>query len=595
MDNTGRTAPKNGEFNATHGRHGSINPLAFLLLTLAPIAVILHSFYTWLPADHYLVALPLIALLWLRTAVSTSAKKLLFGKSKGRRNFAGRIDEEQLDYLREHINDEDDRMSAAHIRQFALSVLATQTIRRRVTDEYSAGRRTLTKKVVLELDHRVLTRPDNSARQRRRPDTSRDIVVAMTLPHKGALYDQLEITDGEGKILPSLSHLEYRMLATRTLRVLLRAALHGGRMTEQARRAESLALREIIRFAGVERMQGESRSNFAVRVADLKARKNAAYDAIREIKGADPRYLDLAIEFTAKLAGNYAIVVLAPAAELQRSVIVYTREIIPDLQVARFTTLDGVRERIRMYLGTRPNSLVVSARNAVSCQSYHLVVKSSPDLFLGDFDTSSIRTSAHRGDSGKRLAPYWRVRGRRGQDYFHMYTRALESNEGRRLNVRLNFFEVPPGSIGRAALAALAICLVTMTIGLLVVTGRGLEAVDTPIVSFLLAVPGIAAAWMGFETRNDQLFEGTVVSRLSLVVTFALSFAAAVLLMAQKTGLVPVSPMRIFVFVRTDPYWSALGVVALIHLATVMSIWWLRNRVYRTLTTRPVGDSAVFA
>lgn len=546
--------------------------LRFLFLAFAPAVPLLEVVRDHLPTDHYWTLVALTTLIWLRVAVSTAAWKLNFGHSKGRRDFRGQIDEEHLDHLRDHINDDHNEMQPEHVRQFALGVLAPQAIRRRLTDEYTPGRRTLTKKVVLELDQRMLTHE---------ADQEGSVVVTLTLPAKGALYDQMEVVDDDGRLLSRLSHFEYRLLAARALRALLLAALHGESMTPTALEAESLALREIIRFTDIAKDK---------RKEQLKAVRNAMF----RIAGADPSYLKLAIEFTAKLSGNYAIAVLAPRCISGRSVVVYTREVIPDLRSAPLTTLDGQVERFRMYLGTRPNSLVVSARNAVSCQSYHLSVKSNPDLFLADFDTEPVRTRAQHGPYAK-LEPYWRVRGRRGQDYFHMYTRALHSEEQDKLTVRLNFFEVPPGSIGRSSLASLAIAMVVLTICVLSGTDGGHQnPVDNQIAAFLLAVPGLAAAWMGFESRADQMLQGTVVSRLSLVVTFVQSFAAAVVLMANDTMTIPLSAKPLLVFAGADPVWTGLSLIAVVHAATMLSIWWVRARVYRALTTRPVGDSAVF-
>jgi hypothetical protein len=542
--------------------------LRFLFLAFAPVVSMLDVVHRWLPPEHYWVLVAVTTVLWVRVAVATAAWKLLYAKSKGSRDFAGRIDEEHLDYLRDHIEDDHNWMSPANIRQFALGVLAPQVIRRRLTDEYTPGRRTLTKAVALELDQRMLTR---------KGERNDGVVVALTLPVKGALYDQMDVTDGEGNRLSRLSHFEYRLLAARALRALMLAALHNGTMTPVALEAESLALQEIIRFGGLSTER-------------IKENLREVRGAMRRIPDADPCYLDLAVEFTAKLAGNYALVVVAQPSVSSRSVIVYTREIIPDLQPTPLASLDGQVERFRTYLGTRPNSLVVSARNAVSCQSYHLVVKSNPDLFLADFDSSPVHARA----DDARLEPYWRVRGRRGQDYFHMYTRALRSHEKDKLTVRLNFFEVPPGSIGRSSLAAVAIAMVVLTICVLSGTPGG-KPVDDQIAAFLLAVPGLAAAWMGFETRSDQMLQGTVVSRLSLVWTFVLSFAAAVLLMSNETGMIPLTVEPLLVFGRVDPVWLAMSLLAVIHAATMLSIWWVRARVYRTLITRPVGDSAMYA
>ncbi|MEO6766466.1 MAG: hypothetical protein ABIO03_23430 [Umezawaea sp.] len=525
----------------------------------------------------------IFALLYVRTLLNTASRKLLSHKTKGRRNFKGSIDEEQLALLHDSLRTNTDRMNQDQVRYFALSVLAPQMIRRRVTDEYAPSKRTLTKTVTIELDldHQYVSDPTNEGGDR---------YIALTLPQKGALYDQLRIADASGKLLPSLSHREYRVLAARTLRTLLQAALPDGTLTESALTAEKLALTEVIRFARAERGEDESKKDFHKLRKLQKRRRNAAFEAIKQLADEDNQYLELAVEFVAKLTYNYAIVAVVPRNGSTRSIVAYSRVIIPDLRLARLMSSEGLRDRLRTALGIRPHSLTVSARNAVSCRSYHLIVTASPDLYLGDFWTSAALHVA----TEPRLEPYWRVRGRRGQNYFHMYARSLAANDREPLEINVQFYEVPPGSVGRAFTAALATCLVVLLVGFLS-SFASAAAVDSQVASFLLAVPGIAAAWMGFETRPDQIFEGTVVSRLSLMSTFVLSFGASVMLMLNKSELVVPTSWAILIFGRTDPWWTLLGFLATLHVLTMGSIWWLRNRVYRSVTTRPVGDSAVIA
>ncbi|HEX6345712.1 hypothetical protein [Umezawaea sp.] len=558
--------------------------ITYLFLTISPFLFLVDWVHE-LPTNTFWSLVTIVAVLYVRTALDTASRKLLNRKSKGRRNFKGSIDEETLTSLQDSLMSNAERMTVDQVRYFALSVLAPQVIRRRVTDEYTPGRRTLTKSVTVELDlyHQYV----NGA-----GPTNDDLFIALTLPRKGALYDQLRTSDCSGKLLPSLSHREYRELAARTLRTLLQSALPDGKLTNEAVSAEKLALTEILRFSRVVRDENETDREFIRRDVEQDAKRKAAFAAIKALGDDDNHYLKLAVEFTAKLSTHYAIVVVVPTNGSARSIVTYSRVIIPDLCLANLTSREGIRDRLRMALGLRPSSLTISARNAASCHSYHLIVAASSDLFLGDFDTSSV-LRIQRTDE-PRLEPYWRVRGRRGQNYFHLYGRSLVSSD-KDLNVSMHFHEIPPGSVGRAFTAALTTCLVVLLVGFLSYAAVDLGGVDSQVASFLLAVPGLAAAWMGFETRPDQLFEGTVISRLSLVSTFILSFSASVMLMLNKSGLVVPTGHEIFFFGKTDVWWSILGFLATLHMITMGSIWWLRNRVYRSLTTRPVGDSAVIA
>src|SRR5688500_5822288 len=59
---------------------------------------------------------------------------------------------------------------------------------------------------------------------------------------------------------------------------------------------------------------------------------------------------------------------------------------------------------------------------------------------------------------------------------------------------------------------------------------------DTDAPAFLLAFPALAATWLGFEAPKQRLLEGTLSSRMCLIVTAALSLAASDLFIAHKSA-----------------------------------------------------------
>ncbi|MCR6482263.1 hypothetical protein M8542_05520 [Amycolatopsis sp. OK19-0408] len=427
-------------------------------------------------------------------------------------------------------------------------------------------------------------------------------LVAITLPKKGQLYDHFTITDASGTPIPRLLQVEYRLLVAKTLRALLLAAFGTGDLSEPARRAERDGLEEIVRFGLPEPRREESDAAFRRRFAAHLTHRREVLERIEGLAippGGDRRFLRLAVELVSKLSLNYAVVVAIPG-DGARYVVKYGYTLIPDLELGKVTGRRGLRSRLHFLMGTRPVFLSVSARNAAYCQSYHLAINAASNLYVGDFDISAVTDHIDAEASAvRRKKPHWRVRGRRGQHYFHFHTRDLRvlgrQGDADKLTVKVKFFEVPPGSLGHAGIAALACLAIVAAVGWTVTKVSDVDDIDTQIAAFLLAFPGLAAAWLGFEAKSAHLFEGSLTARLSSLVTFLLSMFASVLLLLTTSHVVHQHPVPLFVFGTADGPWSVLVAFALLHAAAICAIWWQRAAIYRRLAVRPVGSTRPLA
>lgn len=581
------------------------SPILALFLFGWPFVLPL-AWWRILPGSLHLGFLIVGVLLYLRVAVASVSAKLAPTTSRERRDFQGQVDHEDLERLQMYCQFDGDDLTPLQMRYFAASVLAPQVIRRRVTDEYVPAKRTLRKTVTVELDvdDRFVLPLSAAVRNLDNPSgdgwgSAAEAFVALTLPWKGQMYDQFAVSDAAGATLPHLSQREYRLLAAKTLRILLRAAF-GGRsspLPNAALEAEELALQEIVRFMPVRR--SGSPAEDAGRSDAVSAHRSRALNKLWELEdhGGQREFLTLAVQLVAQLSERYAVVAVIPAGR-PRLVVRYAQTLIPGLQrPARWCSVRGVRDRLRIFFGARPVFLTVDARNAVTCHTYHLIITTPPDLYLGEFDISPIVSLDDVAPGGRaRIEPYWRVGGRRGQNYFHLYTRGLRTSDPRTLSVSAKFFEVPPGSLAPAAAAALANFLVVFAVGVLVSMqpGGGMATqIDTQISAFLLAVPGLAAAWLGFEFRPSELLEGTLVARLSSAATFGISLLASIALLFRVSRHWSTQQAAVYVFARADLTWTVLATAATMHLIAIASIYWLRTQYYRRLVVKPVADSAI--
>ncbi len=346
----------------------------------------------------------------------------------------------------------------------------------------------------------------------------------------------------------------------------------------------------------------------------------------------------LAAQLVQVLSSNYAIVVETPAPASGRFAITYTCRLIPELDLAPRTQVgsqSGVRRKFRTWqvrlnilLGTRPVDVKLSLDNAWTCQSYHVLVHCPEGLYLEKQELITAPGYLERTAKGAPSPPHYRFRRRLGQSYAHFYGRFLpEPNAtvvrdqegrivrdeagnvvrkpGKKPKLILGFEEVPPGSLCRAALAAIAAAALIWIIGygLEHVRGGVLEGTDAPAV--LLAFPGVAASWLGFDSATHRLFEGTLTARLSLACTALVSLTATGLYLLLHTTATTSHPgarhthgsagLKIAILGIAQWPWIVLVVLALFN-ATYLSFRWLGNSWrFRVLAARddPAGVGAV--
>src|SRR5260370_10955851 len=199
------------------------------------------------------------------------------------------------------------------------------------------------------------------------------------------------------------------------------------------------------------------------------------------------------------------------------------------------------RAWLRILLGARPISVTVSLDNAWTCQSYHVRVDAPEGLYLANQVLIASKkylglTEEKYKAKGAPTSAHYRFRRRLGQSYAHFYGRFFPSPlpGERRPKLRLEFYEVPPGSVFRAAVASAA-CLILVWVVGFVISRTTDPGSDVP--AWLLVFPGVAASWLGFDAPTGRLFEGTLASRLSLVATTVISVSASGLFVLNRSGL----------------------------------------------------------
>jgi hypothetical protein len=302
-----------------------------------------------------------------------------------------------------------------------------------------------------------------------------------------------------------------------------------------------------------------------------------------------------AIGFVRMLSSHYAIVAPVEFDSHGRGFIKYEQNIIPDLTLSKF-------DRLKVVLGARPIDLSLSLRAASTCQSFHLRVNGGDGIYVGEQQLVDASLTLSQMGVGATVPPHYRFRRRLGQAYAHFYCRVFPEPAKVRLaggvderaeepQVRLKYFETPPGSLLRAAVSAVACLFLVWLVG--VVSSRNPDpGTDAP--AFLLSLPALVAAWLGFDSPGRRLLEGTMAARSSLLVTVMTSIVASGVFMGHK-ALDAEAGYRWFklptsIFWISDVSWLIINLVALLNVVLVIYLYVKRTAYYTYLISRPQGE-----
>jgi hypothetical protein len=439
------------------------------------------------------------------------------------------------------------------------------------------------------------------------------LYVPVLQPIKGELVDRFSLTDSSGGGLADLSYEETMRLAAVGLRVLLLDATGVFKFEGGEKETELVLL-------GILSRRGMSTPDSA------KKKIDAALSALKMIDRDDDERVDRLKRYLLSLSLSYPIVAVVPFALVtaNRLLLRYERCIIPASQHK------GLRGEVRLGLGIRPNEVALSPVLALTASSYHLLVNCPSDKYvlkqaLRCKHCESLVNRQWRGkspnarDDEKVRDPkvkcchttqfadgddscHYRLRRRRGQSYVHLYMRGYAHAEpmyGLQLFVQLK--EVPPGSRGQAVVTAVATTVLIGTVGHLMSHETAVSTSDLPALA--LSLPAVAASWFGFAADGSELTGSSLLARLSLISSGALSVAAIVIYLARLGGIVTgpgksgavIQPaasighhgIHVAFLGVTDVPWLVLLALSSVNLAYIAWRFALKVSVYSAMLSKP--------
>ncbi|MBF4561181.1 hypothetical protein ITJ43_03445 [Microbacterium sp. VKM Ac-2870] len=331
---------------------------------------------------------------------------------------------------------------------------------------------------------------------------------------------------------------------------------------------------------------------------------NRVCENIRALPGVESRHdqiIQAAILLISRLRKRYAVCVVAefpvPAAAGSGLVATLTRTLRVSMERKMVVTRVGHRQPVQDGAGLARRFLIVtwqlvlraldSARqtfgvqssvisypldNASRTSSYHLQIQGAEGTYLASQEI--VRSDP---SSAGFHADHVGFQARLGQRSSHLYVRNGRSFSG---HVVVNdFFERMPGSMAPAALSSFAATAIICLCAAIKLQLWGVSLQSTDLVAVLLALPAVAALWVGIENRYSAL-GGVLAAKVSAGVTMGSALYAAAL----------------YVIVVPEPQleralWIGAVTVAGINLVATIGSWQLRSSVQRYFTGRRIANS----
>ncbi|MEV6012612.1 hypothetical protein AB0M29_38210 [Streptomyces sp. NPDC051976] len=467
------------------------------------------------------------------------------------------------------------KVSAEEARLFARAILKPKAMRERVTESYEANRRTLHQKVSINL------RLDDDCRDYAK---NQKVTLPLLVPEKGELLDDFRVFDTDGKPVRTMPYREYLATAAAVVHYMLdetpAARQEGSRdQREDSREAlwemERSALRHIMR------------PRFTLSPQVIEKAKQEMRTKIERL-GINNQTKPV-LSLIERLTTHYVVLACVDVPDDGQLTVTYERTVIPSQQENTKAAGPRLKRLIGVFLGARPMYVSVPLGNAWSAQSYHLQVAGPEGLYLSHQSIEPDDNSLYAGDGA-----YATFRRRLGQRYGHFYSRSLAVPEGRGTSpkARFTFYETPPGSDFQATVAAVSTFLLLWIIGFVVSNAHPADDVlgsDAPVL--LLAFPGVAASWVGYESQPG-LLSRSLSALLSLMGTVAFSITGSALFMLYHGRIHPEIfehkiPGGLAVLGVDKIWWGGLIVFSLANAMMISYRWIVRSRMYSRLASRP--------
>jgi hypothetical protein len=411
------------------------------------------------------------------------------------------------------------------------------------------------------------------------------LLVPLLWPERGALMDQLEVSDASGRKIPTISYNQVRGLLAYTLEYHLThlgPRLHKSRRRfsrdrEYRKRAYELLGELIVVICAPGPLHKPAKADF-----------KALETIMREISHAlsvPESQMQPFKDFCKQYLNGYLIVVEVGSSSGCHLSLTYAHCV--PIESPTNYPLNQWRERF----GLNPSVIdIVHNPFAFEVEAYHLEISTQPDQYVFDHHLEWLDTRAHITQAdleAQPVRPYVRTYDEEGRPNAHLYIRRQMAHQAHvssangalsRTKSVVEFREIPPGALGGATIVA---CVSAIIISFFALTRLGFDQRASgglaPLPALLLALPGFITVLLGSWIELSRLRRASLTTYLALFGTMLYSLTSALFYLfgSNRVLISAISLSPIFVdtwhigreaiLIRTDVGWLVLMVIAITH------------------------------
>lgn len=399
--------------------------------------------------------------------------------------------------------------------------------------------------------------------------SSQDFALPLILQRRGQLLDGLQIFDSNGVRISSIGRDEAVALQMAILRLLIT----GRRSDAESNYFEKIE-RHLLELIIADAPNQDAKVDGVLRL--IKRAPQALDDPEDAIRKRQARKIIRRLRF------RYPLMVMAQCRHPQhlsrhgacrQRFTIQQRSfsaLVESETGGRFSWIYRTRDRIRRLMGIRPASIALPLHNATRCGSYHVQIAGPVGTYVAR--QNIVDTEGKQPES----SGYISMRRRLGQRSSHLYLRSAPL-EFESCYFKCDYFERMPGSVGPAAISALA-ASVLIVIAALIRLGFSTDHSNTDIVAAVLSFPAVAGGWIGLRSESN-IFGGVLSARFSILITFVISLTASVYFVTGPHSAKARMPFWQLSAVRGGPFWTILAAISVINVSACIGAWLLRANV----------------
>lgn len=453
------------------------------------------------------------------------------------------------------------------------------------------------------------------------------LLIPLVRAEKGTLFDDFTVTDGQGKIVPTLPHTRVRGLLALALNGLVETALRKSNPGGQAVNFEQRTrlTRELIKLI-YGRPQSARRPEPNPQDETVAEEEEAAMEIDTILDSPTSPHIisdwrDRLRNFCTQYINNYVIV--AEVCTNQG----FTDNYITLTYSYRvpFATVATKKERWRRTFGLKPSRIEVPLNPfAFHVEAYHQEIIAEPGQYVFDHHLEWLHSQdavKQHNLQTKNFKPYVRVYHADARPNAHLYIRrqivssSSSKSETPTANLKsvVEFHEIPPGTLGAATVIA---CASAAIISFFALTHTGLDinpnappaqadaeqikaTLNSDVPALLLALPAFVGVLIGSWLDLSHLRRASLTTYLALTMTMFLSLGSALYFVFDANHMLDTTfDMTIHgtggTVITTDWIWLALMAVSITHFLFLLRMVIDLSRYYSTHVRKGIDKPAQF-